>query len=39
MRNALDALEFVDTAADHGVGRLQPAPPDRRPDPAHVIVA
>ena len=49
MRNTPDALEFIETAASHGVravierrdgpwGDYSQAPPDRRPDPSHVIV-
>jgi enoyl-CoA hydratase len=48
MRNTPDALEFIETAANEGVGavvkaRDQPfgdysqAPPELRPDPSHVI--
>ena len=49
MRNTPDALEFIDTAASQGVrtsierrdgpwGDYSQAPPDRRPDPSHMIV-
>ena len=49
MRNTPDALEFIDTAASQGVrtaierrdgpwGDYSQAPPDRRPDPSHIIV-
>jgi enoyl-CoA hydratase len=48
MRNTPDALDFVDTAATDGVraaierrdgpwGDYSQAPPERRPDPSHVI--
>jgi enoyl-CoA hydratase len=48
MRNTPDALEFIDTAANVGVraaierrdgpwGDYSQAPPDKRPDPSHVI--
>ncbi len=49
MRNTPHALEFIDTAAIQGVrtaierrdgpwGDYSQAPPDRRPDPSHIIV-
>ena len=49
MRNTPDALDFIDTAANQGVraavercdgpwGDYSQAPPDRRPDPSHIIV-
>jgi enoyl-CoA hydratase len=48
MRNTPEALQFIDTAANDGVravierrdgpwGDYSQAPPDRRPDPSHVI--
>ena len=48
MRNTPDALQFIDTAANEGVraaierrdgpwGDYSQAPPERRPDPSHVI--
>jgi enoyl-CoA hydratase len=48
MRNTPDALRFIETAADEGVGRVveerdgpfgdySQAPPELRPDPSHVI--
>ena len=48
MRNTPDALRFIDTAATGGVraaieqrdgpwGDYSQAPPERRPDPSHVI--
>jgi enoyl-CoA hydratase len=48
MRNTPEALQFIDTAANQGVraaierrdgpwGDYSQAPPDRRPDPSHVI--
>ena len=48
MRNTPDALEFIDTAANQGVrtaierrdgpwGDYSQAPPDKRPDPSHII--
>jgi enoyl-CoA hydratase len=48
MRNTPDALEFIDTASNDGVraaierrdgpwGDYSQAPPERRPDPSHVI--
>jgi enoyl-CoA hydratase len=48
MRNTPDALQFIDTAANQGVraaierrdgpwGDYSQAPPERRPDPSHVI--
>jgi enoyl-CoA hydratase len=48
MRNTRDALQFIDTAASQGVrtaiegrdgpwGDYSQAPPERRPDPSHVI--
>jgi enoyl-CoA hydratase len=48
MRNTPDALDFIDTAAREGVGAVverrdgpfgdySQAPPELRPDPAHVI--
>jgi Enoyl-CoA hydratase/isomerase len=48
MRNTPEALSFIDTAASEGVraaverrdgpwGDYSQAPPDRRPDPSHVI--
>jgi enoyl-CoA hydratase len=48
MRNTPDALEFIDTAANQGVraaielrdgpwGDYSQAPPERRPDPSHII--
>jgi enoyl-CoA hydratase len=48
MRNTPEALEFIDTAAQHGVraaverrdgpwGDYSQAPPERRPDPSHII--
>jgi enoyl-CoA hydratase len=48
MRNTPDALEFIDTASNQGVraaierrdgpwGDYSQAPPERRPDPSHVI--
>ena len=48
MRNTPDALQFIDTAANDGVraaiekrdgpwGDYSQAPPDKRPDPSHVI--
>ena len=49
MRNTPDALDFIETAASQGVrtaierrdgpwGDYSQAPPERRPDPSHVIV-
>ena len=49
MRNTPEALDFIDTAASQGVriaverrdgpwGDYSQAPPDRRPDPSHIIV-
>jgi enoyl-CoA hydratase len=49
MRNTPDALDFIETAATRGVraaierrdgpwGDYSQAPPERRPDPSHVIV-
>src|SRR6478735_4078659 len=48
MRNTPDALQFIDTAANQGVraaierrdgpwGDYSQAPPERRPDPSHII--
>ena len=48
MRNTPNALEFVETAGKHGTraaierrdgpwGDYSQAPPERRPDPSHVI--
>lgn len=48
MRNTPDALDFIDTAAQQGVhaaierrdgpwGDYRQAPPERRPDPSHII--
>jgi enoyl-CoA hydratase len=48
MRNTPDALEFIETAANEGVGAVveardrpfgdySQAPPELRPDPSHVI--
>ena len=48
MRNTPDALQFIETASTEGVraaverrdgpwGDYSQAPPDRRPDPSHVI--
>jgi enoyl-CoA hydratase len=48
MRNTPDALQFIDTAANEGVraaiarrdgpwGDYSQAPPERRPDPSHII--
>lgn len=48
MRNTPEALEFIDTAQQQGVrhaverrdgpwGDYSQAPPDKRPDPSHVI--
>ena len=48
MRNTPDALQFIDTASNKGVraaierrdgpwGDYSQAPPERRPDPSHVI--
>ena len=48
MRNTPDALEFIDVAGNDGVraaierrdgpwGDYSQAPPERRPDPSHVI--
>jgi enoyl-CoA hydratase len=48
MRNTPDALQFIQTAANDGVrtaierrdgpwGDYSQAPPERRPDPSHVI--
>lgn len=41
MRNTPEALNFIDTAANHGVRaaiKRRDGPSSRRPDPAHVIV-
>jgi enoyl-CoA hydratase len=48
MRNTPDALTFIETAGSQGVrtaieqrdgpwGDYSQAPPDRRPDPSHII--